>query len=92
MFVLFKSALTCRLLFVKPLLFRIVVEGDETGQVKICFDDQHSVTVQGAAGGSSTKINGRIGTDRAGSRIVSPGGFDTRAGPLISSGKIPDPL
>ena len=49
MFVPFKSALTSRLLFVNPSFVRIVVEGDQTGQVKICFDDQHSVTVQGAA-------------------------------------------
>jgi hypothetical protein len=44
MFVLFKSALTSRPLFVNPSLVRIVVDGDQMGQVKICFDDQHSVT------------------------------------------------
>ena len=49
MFVPFKSALTSRLLFVNPSLVRTVVEGDQMGQVKICFDDQHSVTVQGVA-------------------------------------------
>jgi hypothetical protein len=48
MFVVFKSALTSRPLFVNPLLVRAVMDRDQTGQVKICFDDQHSVTVQGA--------------------------------------------
>ena len=58
MFVPFKSALTSRLLFVKPLLIRTVVDGDQTGQVKICFDDQHSVTVQGAAMEVAQKLTG----------------------------------
>ena len=76
MFVLFKSALTSRPLFVNPSLVRIVVDGDQMAQVKICFDDQHSVTVQGTATQNCTKIDGRIGADRAVPRIVSPGGFD----------------
>ena len=36
MFILFKSALTSRPLFVNPSLVRTVVEGDQMGQVKIC--------------------------------------------------------
>ena len=60
MFVLFKSALTSRLLFVNPSFVRIVVEGDQTGQVKICFDDQHSVTVQGAAPEVAQKLTGAL--------------------------------
>ena len=62
------------------------------GQGKICFDDQQSY---GSRYGdeNSTKIDGRIGADRAGSRIVSPSGFDTGAGPVISPpSKTPDPL
>jgi hypothetical protein len=43
------------------LLDRIVVEGDQTGQVKICFDDQHSVTVQGAAAEVAQKLMGASG-------------------------------
>ena len=58
MFVLFKSALTSRLLFVNPSLVRTVVEGDQMGQVKICFDDQHSVTVQGTATEVPQKLAG----------------------------------
>ena len=58
MFVLFKSALTSRLLFVNPSFVRIVVDGDQVGQVKICFDDQHSVTVQGAAMEVAQKLMG----------------------------------
>ena len=58
MFVLFKSALTSRLLFVNPSLARIVADGDQVGQVKICFDDQHSVTVQGAAKEVVQKLTG----------------------------------
>ena len=46
MLVLFKSALASRLLFVNPALVRTVVDGDQMGQVKICFDDQYSVTIQ----------------------------------------------
>jgi len=42
------------------LLDRIVVEGDQTGQVKICFDDQHSVTVQGAAAEVAQKLMGAL--------------------------------
>jgi hypothetical protein len=44
MFVLSKSALTSRLLFVNPSLVRIVVDGDQMGQGKISF-----ATVQVAA-------------------------------------------
>jgi hypothetical protein len=39
MSVLFKSALTSRLLFVNPALVRTVADGDQMGQIKICFDD-----------------------------------------------------
>ena len=60
MFVLFKSALTSRLLFVNPSLVRTVVDGDQAGQVKICFDDQHSVTVQGAAPEVAQKLTGAL--------------------------------
>jgi hypothetical protein len=56
MFVLFKSALTSRPLFVNPSLVRTVVDGDQMGQVKICLDDQHSVTVQGAAAEVAQKM------------------------------------
>jgi hypothetical protein len=58
MFVLFKSALTSRLLFVNPSLVRTVVDGDQMGQVKINFDDQHSVTVQGTATEVAHKLAG----------------------------------
>jgi hypothetical protein len=47
MLVPFNSALTSRQLFVNPALVRSVVDGVQMGQVKICFDDQHSVTVLG---------------------------------------------
>jgi len=47
MLVPFNSALTSRQLFVNPALVRSVVDGVLMGQVKICFDDQHSVTVLG---------------------------------------------
>jgi len=58
MFVLFKSALTSRPLFVNPSLVRAVVDGDQMGQGKICFDDQHSVTVQGTATEIAQKLTG----------------------------------
>jgi hypothetical protein len=58
MFVLFKSALTSRLLFVNPSFVRTVVEGDQMGQVNICFDDQHTVIVQGAATEVVQKLTG----------------------------------
>jgi hypothetical protein len=58
MFALFKSALTSRVLFVNPSLVRSVVDGDQMGQVKICFDDQHSVTVQGTA----TEVAEKLGS------------------------------
>ena len=58
MFVLFKSALTSRPLFVNPSLVRAVVDGDQMGQVRICFDDQHSITVQGAAMEVAQKLTG----------------------------------
>jgi hypothetical protein len=58
MFVLFKSALTSRLLFVNPSLVRAVVDGDQMGQCKICFDDQHSITVQGTAMEVAQKLTG----------------------------------
>jgi len=63
MFVAFKSALTSRPLFVNPSLVRAVVDGDQMGQCKICFDDQHSVTVQGTAmeeRGSTSERQGGI--------------------------------
>jgi hypothetical protein len=91
MFVLFKSALTSRLLFVNPSLVRTVVDGDQMGQVKICFDDQHSVTVQGAATEVAQKLTGTSEQTAPHQGIVSPGGFDTRAGPLISPCKVSDP-
>lgn len=58
MFVLFKSALTSRPLFVNPSLVRAVVDGDQMGQGKICFDDQHSVTVRGTAMEVAQKLTG----------------------------------
>jgi len=58
MFVLFKSALTSRPLFINPSLVRAVVDGDQMGQCKICFDDQHSVTVQGTAMEVAQKLTG----------------------------------
>ena len=67
-FVLFESALTSRPLFVNPSLVRAVVDGDQMGQGKICFDDQQSY---GSRYGdeNSTKIDGRIGADHAAPRI-----------------------
>lgn len=65
MFVLFKSALTSRPLFVNPSLVRAVVDGDQMGQGKTCFDDQHKRYSSGYGDGNSTKIDGRIGADRA---------------------------
>src|SRR6516165_7184368 len=91
MFVPFKSALTSRLLFVNSSLVRTVVDGpDGPGQDLLRLPTQRYSSRCG--NGSSTKIDGRIGADRAGPRIASPGGFDTRAEPLISPRKIPDPL
>jgi hypothetical protein len=58
MFVLFKSALTSGPLFVNPSLVRAVVDADQMGQGKICFDDQPSVTVQGAATEVAQKLTG----------------------------------
>jgi len=58
MFVLFKSALSSRPLFVNPSLVRVVVDGDQMGQGKICFDDQHSVTVQGTATEIAERLTG----------------------------------
>jgi len=68
MFVLFKSALTSRPLFVNPSLVRAVVDGDQMGQGKICFDDQQSYGSR-YGDGNSTKIDGRIGADHAAPRI-----------------------
>ena len=47
MLVSFKAGLTSRLLFVNPALVRCVVDAEKMGQVRICFDEQHSVTVLG---------------------------------------------
>jgi len=58
MFVLFKSALTSRTLFVNPSLVRAVVDGHQMGQVNICFDDQHSVTVHGTTTEVAQKLTG----------------------------------
>jgi len=58
MLVLFKSAVSSRPLFINPSLVRSVVEGDQMGQAKICFDDQHSVTVLGTAPEVAEKLAG----------------------------------
>ena len=58
MLVSFKSALTSRLAFVNPALVRSVVDGDQLGQVKISFDDQHSLTVLGTPAGVAEKLAG----------------------------------
>ena len=68
MFVLSKSALTSRPLLVNPSLVRAVVDGDQMGQGKICFDDQQSYGSR-YGDGNSTKIDGRIGADHAAPRI-----------------------
>jgi hypothetical protein len=56
MFVHFKSGLTSRLLFVNPALVRSVVDEGQMGHVKICFDDQHSVTVLGTTAEVAEKL------------------------------------
>jgi len=61
MLVLFKSALSSRQLFVYPALVRSVVDGDQFGQVKICFDDQHSLTVLGTTTEVAEKLTGVSG-------------------------------
>jgi hypothetical protein len=58
MLVPFSSALTSRQLFVNPALVRSVVDGVQMGQVKICFDDQHSVTVLGTTMEVAEKLAG----------------------------------
>ena len=70
MFVLFKSALSSRQLFINPSFVRCVVDGDQMGQVKICFDDQNSVTVLGTTDGSSRRIDGPVGVDDCAPRVV----------------------
>jgi hypothetical protein len=60
MFVLFKSALSSRLLLVNPLLVPTVVDGDQMGQVMICFDDQHSITVLGTTAEVAEKLAGML--------------------------------
>ena len=63
MFVLFKSALSSRPLFVNPLLVRTVVDGDQMGQVMICFDDQHTRYSSRYDGGSGREVGGHVGVD-----------------------------
>jgi hypothetical protein len=58
MFVLFKSALSSRQLFINPSFVRCVVDGDQIGQVKICFDDQNSVTVLGTTTEVADELTG----------------------------------
>ena len=60
MFLLFKSALTSRPLFVNPSLVRAVVDGHQGGQVNICFDCEHSVTVQGTTTEVAQKLTGAL--------------------------------
>ena len=71
-FVLFKSALISRPPFGKPGLVLAVVDGHQMGQGKICFDDQHSDTVQGAATGVAQKL-ASASKQRGASKIGSPG-------------------
>ena len=63
MFVLFKSALSSRPLYVNPLLVRTVVDGDQMGQVKICVDDQHTRHSSRYGGGSGREVGGHVGVD-----------------------------
>jgi hypothetical protein len=58
MLVPFKSGLTSRPPLVNPALVRSVVDGAQMGQVKICFDDQHSVTVLGTTDEVAVKLAG----------------------------------
>jgi hypothetical protein len=58
MLVHFKSGLTSRVLLVNPALVRSVVDGVQMGEVKICFDDQHSVIVLGTTDEVAEKLAG----------------------------------
>jgi hypothetical protein len=66
MLVDFRSGLTSRLLFVNSALVRSVVDEGQMGRVKICFDEQHSVTVLG----TTTEVAEKLAT--ASEHTVSP--------------------